>query len=147
MSNQGEGPNPPVPMSAEAARGLTAAVLWNPGGARALLDILNTAPDCVKYKQGDPYGPLGMMLHREGWPMAAAAARDGFPAEHLPACEAFGEEWLQQRFSKNELAAILTALLERLGVAIHKPGTGGWSATRTVSEAEPDPLAGYFSAE
>jgi hypothetical protein len=134
-------------MSAEAARGLAAAVLWNPGGAKALLDILNTAPDCVKYKQGDLYGPLGMMLHRQYWPMEPAAGWHGFPAELLPACEAFGQEWLQQRFSKEQFAAILTALLERLGIPLHKPGTGGWSATRTVSEADPDPLAGYFPAE
>jgi hypothetical protein len=134
-------------MSAEAARGLTAAVLWNPSGARALLDILNTAPGCVKYKQGDPYGPLGMMLHGQGWPSALAVGRQGFPEELLPACAAFGEEWLQQRFSKEQLAAVLTALLERLGIALHVPGTGGWSATRALPEAEPDPLAGYFPAE
>ena len=66
MSGPSDLPGPPAPMSEAALRGLAAAVQWNPGGAKLLLDILNTAQECVKHKPDDAYGPLGMMLPRAG---------------------------------------------------------------------------------
>ena len=144
MSGPSDLPGPPAPMSEAALRGLAAAVQWNPGGAKLLLDILNTAQECVKHKPDDAYGPLGMMLHGQGWPHAATGA--AFPPELLPSCEAFGREWIEPRCSKRELAAVLKVLLGRLGVPPVKAQAGGWSATRSAPDTEPDPMARYFRA-
>ena len=144
MSGPGDLPGLPVPMSEAALRGLAAAVQWSPGGAKLLLDILNTAPECVKYKADDVYGPLGMMLDGQGWPHATPGT--AFPPDLLPSCEAFGREWIEHRFSKRELTAVLTVLLDRLGVPSVTAEPGGWSAIRSTPDTEPDPMARYFHA-
>ncbi|MDQ2903951.1 MAG: hypothetical protein M3Y81_10395 [Chloroflexota bacterium] len=106
-----------MPMSAEAAAGLRAAVEWNPSGARYLLDILRDLPIGVRYKEQDRYGPLAMMLSasqptrqitRE---VSIPVRSEPLSAEKLKACEVFNTEWLQRRFTKQELAEAIERIL------------------------------------
>jgi hypothetical protein len=82
------------------------AAAHNPAGAQLLLDILRTAPEAVKRKPEDRYGPLGLML----------TGRPPLPAEQQRLCAAFNEEWLSGRFSRPQLAeALEIALYEITG--------------------------------
>jgi hypothetical protein len=122
-----------MPMSDEAARGVRAAVTWNPDGAEQLLGILRALPVSVRKKPRDRYGPLSVMLMgmlQGGAPLTVRTIgavrlpvrRPPLAAEELRACEAFNREWLEGRFSKQELADILERELAAL-----MPGGGGAS--------------------
>jgi hypothetical protein len=123
-----------MPMSDEAARGVRAAVAWNPDGAEQLLGMLRALPVSVRKKPKDRYGPLSMMLMgmlQGGAPMTVRTIgavrlpirRPPLTAEELRACEAFNREWLEGCFSKRELADILDRELAAL-----PPGAAGASA-------------------
>jgi hypothetical protein len=58
----------------------------------------------MKYKD-DLYGPLSL-------PLIAQPARAPFPAEYLPQCQAFGEEWRQRAFTKAEFRQALALALQ-----------------------------------
>ncbi|MDQ2714425.1 MAG: hypothetical protein M3Z08_05915 [Chloroflexota bacterium] len=114
-----------MPMSAEAAAGLRAAVEWNPNGARYLLDILRDLPIGVRYKEQDRYGPLALMLSASQptrqitRDVSIPIRSEPLPAEMLKACEVFNVEWLQRRFTRQELAEAIE---------------------RTLVEIEPEPM-------
>jgi hypothetical protein len=107
-------------MSDEAAHALRAAVIYNPAAARQLIDILRNVPTAVALKMQDRYGPLSLMIMgsiptrqitRE---VEIPVKKAPFPSALLPACETFNREWLQQRFSKLELANAIEMLLTEL---------------------------------
>ena len=108
-----------MPMSEEAFVGLRAAVEWNPYGARELLEILKEFPGWMQYKN-NPNGPLDLILvgvAPRRWiapgislPMKSAP----FPEDKLVACRVFGREWKQHRFTKQELADSIEAILSEL---------------------------------
>jgi hypothetical protein len=106
-------------ISEQAFEALRAAVTWNPIGARNFLDILREYPDWVKYKN-DPYGPLHLLLipgqHRRQITKGVSVPIKSppFPQEKLPACEVFGREWLQRKFSKQELADMIESILREI---------------------------------
>ena len=113
-----------MPMSQEAADGLRAAVEYNPAAARYLMDILRSLPIGVRYKKQDRYGPLAMMI--SAFPQTMQITRNislpvknprPFPQEKLELCETFNEEWLQQHFTKQELADAIEQILAEI-----KPG-------------------------
>ncbi len=111
-----------MPMSIEAAAGLRAAVEYNPQAAQYLLDILRGLPIGVRYKEQDRYGPLSMIISamsptlqitdKESIPRQA----EPFPVERLKDCEAFNAEWLQRRFTKQELADAIESILNELAL-------------------------------
>ena len=110
-----------MPMSQEAADGLRAAVEYNPAAARYLMDILRSLPLGVRYKKQDRYGPLAMMI--SAFPPTMQITRNislpvkktrPFPQEKLELCETFNEEWLQQHFTKQELADAIEQILAEI---------------------------------
>jgi len=106
-----------MPMSEDAKAGLRAAVEWNPQAARYLLDILRGLPIGVRYKEQDRYGPLSMMLsaipptQQITNTVSIARNAEPFPEERLKDCEVFNTEWLQRRFTKQELADAIEDIL------------------------------------
>ena len=106
-------------MSEEAFEALQAAVTWNPIGARNLLAILREYPNWVKYKN-DSYGPLHLILipgqHRKQITQGISVPIKSppFPQDKLPACEVFGTEWLQHKFTKQELADMIEMILRNI---------------------------------
>jgi len=106
-------------MSEEAFVGLRAAVEWNPYGARELLGILKEFPSWMKYKD-NPHGPLDLILvgvppHKWIAPGVILPTKPvPFPEDKLPACRIFGNEWRQRKFTKQELADKIEALLAEL---------------------------------
>lgn len=106
-----------MPMSKEALAGLRAAVEWNPHAAKYLLDILRGLPIGVRYKEQDRYGPLSMMLSAipPTQPITDTVSisriPEPFPEERLKYCEVFNAEWLQRRFTKQELADAIEDIL------------------------------------
>lgn len=111
-----------MPISAEAMRGLRAAVEYNPHAAQFLLDALRGLPIGVRYKPQDRYGPLGMMLSALAPTLqitdkvSIQREAEPFPAEQLEDCETFNEEWLQRRFTKQELADAIESILNELSL-------------------------------
>ena len=110
-----------MPLSDEALMGLRAAVAWNPHGARELLAILKEFPAWMKYKD-DPYGPLSLILFGgvlRKWiadGISVPVKPDPFPEDKLAACQTFGDEWKQCKFTKQELADSIEAILTELKV-------------------------------
>jgi len=108
-----------MPISEEAFIGLRAAVEWNPYGARELLGILKEFPSWMKYKD-NPHGPLDLILvavppHKWIAPGVTLPIKPvPFPEDKLPACRIFGEEWRQRKFTKQELADNIEAILIEL---------------------------------
>ncbi len=107
-----------MPMSSEALTGLPVAIAWNPDAARELLGILRAYSGWVKYKS-DPYGPLHFILghpHRRRIAPGVSFTVNPppFPEDQRPAFAAFGQEWLERRFTKQELAVTLARLLAEL---------------------------------
>ena len=106
-------------ISEEAFQALRATVTWNPVGARNFLAILREYPDWVKYKN-DPYGPLHLLLipgqHRRQITkeVSVPIKSPPFPQDKLPACEVFGAEWLQRKFTKQELADMIEMILKEI---------------------------------
>ena len=106
-------------ISEEAFEALRAAVTWNPIGARNLLAILREYSDWVKYKN-DPYGPLHLILipgqHRRQITKGVSVPIKSppFPQDKLPNCKAFGTEWLQRKFTKEELADMIEMILKEI---------------------------------
>ena len=109
-----------MPMSQEATEGLRAAVEFNPTAAEYFMHILRDLPIGVRYKEQDRYGPLAMMIfgsstikitHEIEIPVKNSKT---FPQEKLRLCEIFNEEWLQRRFTKQELADIIEQMLAKI---------------------------------
>jgi len=108
-----------MPMSEEAAAGLRAAVEHNPEAAKELMHILRDLPIGVRHKPQDRYGPLSLLIF--GAPMRWIT-RDvclpgkpvPFPPEKLKDCETFNKEWLDRRFSRQELARAIEGILADL---------------------------------
>ncbi|MBO0796764.1 MAG: hypothetical protein J2P36_38275 [Ktedonobacteraceae bacterium] len=107
-----------MPMSQEAIKGLRAAVEYNPAAARYFMHALRFLPEGVRYKEQDRYGPLALMI--SALPPAVqitdtvsipAKKPAPFPQEKLKHCEAFNREWLQRRFTKQELADTIEQML------------------------------------
>jgi len=111
-----------MPMSVEAATGLRAAVEYNPQAAQYLLDILRGLPIGVRYKEQDRYGPLGMMISAMAPTqqitdkVSIPRHAEPFPVERLKDCETFNVEWLQRRFTKQELAVAIESILNELSL-------------------------------
>jgi hypothetical protein len=108
-----------MPMSEEAAAGLRAAVEHNPDAARGFTHILRDLPIGVRYKKQDRYGPLSLMIF--GAQMKWITRNIGFPGKTVPfpeeklkACETFNREWLERRFSKQELAEAIERILAEI---------------------------------
>ncbi|QBD75673.1 hypothetical protein EPA93_06505 [Ktedonosporobacter rubrisoli] len=110
-----------MPMSQEAMDGLRAAIEYNPGAARYFMHALRFLPEGVRYKEQDRYGPLALMI--SAIPPALqitssvsipAKKPAPFPQEKLKYCEAFNREWLQRRFTKQELADIIEQILSEI---------------------------------
>ena len=110
-----------MPMSQDATDGLRAAVEYNPAAARYLMDILRSLPLGVRYKKQDRYGPLAMMI--SAFPQTMQITRSvslpvknprPFPQEKLELCETFNKEWLQQDFTKQELADAIEQILAEI---------------------------------
>ncbi len=123
-----------MPISRIALKGLSAAVEWNPAAAQLLLDMLRTAPSCVRYKPEDRYGPLGLLLR-------PVAGKLTLSKENLLAYEVFNRAWLAQEFSKAELADTIERLLAGLGFPKHAPDRydpQGWMKLAPGSDS-PDP--------
>jgi hypothetical protein len=101
-------------------RGLRAAVEYNPQAAQYLLDILRGLPIGVRYKPQDRYGPLGMMLSALAPTLqitdkvSIQREAEPFPEERLKDCETFNAEWLQRRFTKQELANAIESILNEV---------------------------------
>ena len=108
-----------MPMSEEAFIGLRTAVEWNPYGARELLGILKEYPAWMKYKD-NPHGPLDLILvgvAPRKWiapGISLPIKTVPFPDDKLIACRIFGAEWRQRRFTKQELADSIEAILGEL---------------------------------
>ncbi len=109
-----------MPMSPEAVAGLRAAVTWNPTAARFLADILKDLPIGVRYKPQDRYGPLSIMLYAVP-PVCWVTPTESIPItppplspDDLRLCEIFNTEWLQRRFTKQELASAIEAILAEI---------------------------------
>lgn len=111
-----------MPMSKEAAEGLRAAVEYNPATARYFMNIVRFLPLGVRYKEQDRYGPLAMMIlpaftqtiqitNAVSIPVKNAPP---FPKEKLPLCEIFNKEWLERRFTKQELADTIEQILHEI---------------------------------
>jgi len=111
-------------MSREAAEGLFAAVEYNPAGAEFLMHALRFLPLGVRYKVQDRYGPLALMIFGSQVIQVTAEIdlprknQQPFPQEKLWLCEIFNQEWLQRRFSKQELA---DAIEHNLDEVRHQP--------------------------
>ena len=109
-----------MPMSEEAMRGLRAAAEYNPEAAQFLLDILRGLPIGVRYKPQDRYGPLGMMLSAMAPTLqitdkvSIQRKAKPFPEERLKDCEIFNAEWLERRFTKQELADAIKSILNEV---------------------------------
>lgn len=110
-----------MPMSEEAAAGLRAAVEWNPAAARYFMHILRDLPIGVRYKEQDRYGPLALMISAYGQTQQITSEISiplqnfpPFPEEKLKLCEAFNAEWLQRRFTKQELADAIEQILREV---------------------------------
>jgi hypothetical protein len=106
-------------MSTTARQGLHAAVEYNPDAAATLLGILREAAACVKYKPGDTYGPIGLIIgelprRRLAQGISVPVNSRPLPEETLAACRIFNEEWLRRDFSKRELADTLEAVLTEI---------------------------------
>ncbi len=107
-------------MSEEAMRGLRAAVEYNPAAAQFLLDALRGLPIGVRYKPQDRYGPLGMMILAMAPTLqitdkvSISRKAEPFPEERLKDCEIFNAEWLERRFTKQELADAIESILNEL---------------------------------
>jgi hypothetical protein len=108
-----------MPISEEALTGLRAAVEWNPYGARELLGILKEYPTWMKYKD-NPHGPLDLILvgvaprKRIAPGISLPIKAVPFPEDKLAACRVFGTEWKQHKFTKQELADSIEAILAEL---------------------------------
>lgn len=109
-------------MSEEAARGLRAAVRWNPDGAGQLLGMLRALPISVRRKPQDRYGPLAMMLTATP-PTTAVTATVRLPVQRIPlpdadlrACEVFTAEWLAGQCTRRELAEAIAQELAALAL-------------------------------
>jgi hypothetical protein len=109
-----------MPLSCTAANAVRAVAGHNPDGARLLLDICRTAPEAVKRKPGDRYGPLGLALAGQP-PLARAQQR---------VCRLFNKQWLAEQFTVAELADALEAALaevaERRADPRHHVREGLW---------------------
>ncbi len=111
-----------MPMSIEAAAGLRAAIEYNPQAAQYLLDILRDMPIGVRYKKQDRYGPLSMMLsavpptQQITHKVSISRQAEPFPVARLKDCETFNAEWLQRRFTKQELADAIEEILNELSL-------------------------------
>jgi hypothetical protein len=81
-----------------------AATAHNPDGAQLLLDICRTAPEAVKRKPGDRYGPLGMML----------TGQPPLPGGQSRMCVIFNKQWLAGDFTVAELGDAIEAALEEV---------------------------------
>lgn len=109
-----------MPMSKEAAEGLYAAVEYNPAAAEYFMHALRFLPIGVRYKKQDRYGPLALMIFGS---QTMQITREvsiplknprPFPQEKLRLCEIFNEEWLQHRFTKQELADVIEQMLAEI---------------------------------
>jgi hypothetical protein len=110
-----------MPMSKEATEGLRAAVEYNPAAARYFMNIIRFLPIGVRYKEQDRYGPLAMMIptftqtmqitDKVSIPVKNARP---FPQEKLKFCEIFNKEWLERRFTKQELADTIEQMLSEI---------------------------------
>jgi hypothetical protein len=111
-----------MPMSKEAMEGLRAAVEHNPATAQYFMHILRFLPIGVRYKEQDRYGPLALMISALPQTMQITKKISipilknpkPFPQEKLSYCEIFNEEWLQRRFTKQELADTIEQMLAEI---------------------------------
>lgn len=141
-----------MPFSDQARTALETAVRLNPGGAQVLLTTLVAAPRAVRYKATDRLGPLAHMLRpRAPWtdrsPGAGSLTRPELPPELVDAADAFTREWLERRFTKAELAAEVTRILESIGVEVEAGGldpTSGWRTVASLGATSSDALDAFF---
>ncbi len=118
-------------MSEKARQALRAAVALNPDGARLLRAILRTAPEAVKHKPQDRFGPLAMMV-AESRPVSSPppSLRDFvkpmLPGELWAGAELFQREWIAGSFNKDDLANHIEACLHELGEPIPDV-SGSWN--------------------
>ena len=123
-----------MPLSDPGRRALRAAVRLNPAAAKLLLSVIRTAPVTMKYKAGDRFGPLGIMVVESGPSFQAPLRlrtflRPVLPGEFHRDAESFQREWLAKEFTKEELGNEIEACLRECGEGI--PDTGGsWRVIR-----------------
>lgn len=110
-----------MPLSQEAEVGLRAAVEYNPAAAQFFMHALRFLPEAVRYKEQDRYGPLALMisalpplLHVTNAVSVPVKNPAPFPQEKLKFCEVFNKEWLQRRFTKQELADTIERILTEI---------------------------------
>jgi hypothetical protein len=121
-------------MSGPAREALEAAVRLNPDGARQLYAILRTAPEAVKRKPTDPFGPLAMMVVKAGpqrspRSILGVVRRPALPAHLHPQARLFRQEWLDERISKSALAEAIEAYLRQDGQPV-PAASGRWHQIR-----------------
>jgi hypothetical protein len=121
-------------ISGSARQALEAAVRLNPDGARELYAILRTAPDAVKRKPDDRFGPLAMMVLEAGPRESARSTlgivrRPALPAKLHPQARRFQRDWLEERISKAALAEAIEACLHRDGQPVPEV-SGRWHRIR-----------------
>ncbi|MBV9228509.1 MAG: hypothetical protein JOZ18_04280 [Chloroflexi bacterium] len=109
-----------MPMSEEAATGLAAAVAYNPSAAQHFMHALRFLPQGVRHKPEDRFGPLSLLINgtrslvfteEVTFPVQDQQA---FPQDKLDLCEIFNREWLEGRFSKEELADAIARILAEI---------------------------------
>jgi hypothetical protein len=100
-----------MPLSCAAGGAVRAVTAHNPEGARLLMNICRTAPEAVKRKPGDRYGPLGLALIGQPQP----------PRAHLRLCRLFNKQWLAGAFTVAELADALEAALAEVSDRLADP--------------------------
>jgi hypothetical protein len=123
-----------MPLSNAARAAVFATTKGNPRMAQWLLDLLRIAPEAVKRKWRDPYGPLAALL--------ASRPAPGPRLDRL--CRTFQREWLEERFTVVELAAALEdALREVTGseTDTRRYRRNGWR-TLAGRDRAPDRLLG-----
>lgn len=108
-----------MPMSEAAEAGLRAAVEHNQDAAREFLYMLRDLPIGVRRKPQDRYGPLSPMIFgvRMKWitkDVFLPGEPVSFPEEKLKNCEIFNKEWLERRFSRQELAEAIERILAEI---------------------------------
>lgn len=109
-----------MPMPEEAAAGLAAAVAYNPPAAQHLMHALRFLPQGGRYKPEDRFGPLVLLING---PRSIVLTEEvvlpvqdqqAFPQDKVSFCEIFNREWLERRFSKEELADAIEGILARI---------------------------------
>lgn len=126
-----------------ARQALEKAIGVNADGARLLLAILRAAPDAVKYKPEDRFGPLGMMVTESARIQPSTApprfARPALAPRFHRAAERF-REWISREFTK---ADELERYLRQLGEEVPSPD-GGWRTLGRSPANRRDPLRRLF---